>query len=62
LAYIIFSKEAVVRNMSFAQGNTLIGHSLSSNSASKCPMSSIFLCFHGLSIPMESASLFLGLY
>jgi hypothetical protein len=59
---IIFSKESVVTNMSFAQGNTLIGHSLSSNSASICPISSIFLCFHGLRIPMNSASPFLGLY
>ena len=62
LAYIKFSKEAFVRNMPFAQGNTLISCSLSSNSFSKCPISSMFLCFHGLSIPMKSASLFLGLY
>ena len=30
-----------------------IAHSLPSNSASECPISSMFLCFHGLSIPMR---------
>ena len=121
LAYIKFSREAFVRNMSFLQGNTLNWpfsiklfcfkmsnqfnvslfpwskytneehqpvpwhilnflqkllsetchfhkethqntHSLPSNSASECPISSMFLCFRGLSIPMKSASLFLGLF
>jgi hypothetical protein len=62
LAYITFSREAFVRNMSFSQGNTL---NLPFSIKLFCfKMSNQFnvLCFHGLSIPMKSASLFLGLY
>jgi len=46
--------------MLFTQKNTVIGHFSSSNSASKCPFSSMSHYVHGLSIPRKSASLFLG--
>jgi len=48
--------------MPFAQQNTVIGHSLLSNSSSKCPFNAMCLCFYELSIPRKSASLVLGLY
>ena len=39
--------------MPFAQKNIVIGHSLLSNSASKCPFSAMCLCFYELSIPRK---------
>ena len=67
LIFIKVSKEAFVRHISFCtwtfhKETHYIGHSLSSNSASKCPISSIFVCFYELSIPMKIVSVFLDLY
>ena len=54
--------ETFISTMTFHKETHYIGHCLASYSASICPISSMFVCFYGLSIPRKSASLFLSFY